>query len=256
MPHEIDAGKIDGATFQLGRLAAKMKDVNINGRFCLAMESLWDRSQPRTHWYDHERTVLDRRAADFLGIAVSGGVDSLCLAFLLHRHLQQQPESLHKEDVHTLVFDHQLRQCSKEEAKEVSEVIRSKFGMLILLFVCTNLSGFQAHILTLEIDGNTPTRIEALARTARLAALASACADFNISELLTAHHLDDQIETFYLRLIMGSGGQGLAAMRPEQLLPVSQAPLPLASVVKLIRPLLGYPKVLDYVPSFWVTDPV
>ena len=130
-------------------------------------------------------------------------------------------------------------------------MIKSNFGMLILLFLCTHLSGFQAHVLTLKIDNNTPKRIETLARNARLAAFASACAEFRVEELLTAHHLDDQIETFYLRLIMGSKGPGLAAMRLEQWLPVAQAPQ--SPVVKVLRPLLGFPKVLDYFP-FWVAE--
>jgi tRNA(Ile)-lysidine synthase len=47
-----------------------------------------------------------------------------------------------------------------------------------------------------------------------------------------AHHADDQIETFFLRLLRGAGDRGLAGMQPS-------VPSPVDSAVTLVRPLLG-----------------
>jgi tRNA(Ile)-lysidine synthase len=53
--------------------------------------------------------------------------------------------------------------------------------------------------------------------------------------VVTAHHLDDQAETFAMRLARGAGVDGLASMRPERRLSD-------ASPVMLVRPLLGFSK--------------
>ena len=47
-----------------------------------------------------------------------------------------------------------------------------------------------------------------------------------------AHHADDQIETFFLRLLRGAGNRGLAGMQPVALSPIDPG-------VTLVRPLLG-----------------
>ena len=59
------------------------------------------------------------------------------------------------------------------------------------------------------------------------------CKQNNIKILLTAHNLEDQVETFFIRLSRGSGLKGLSAMKPTTMID---------SKVKLVRPLLDVKK--------------
>ena len=70
------------------------------------------------------------------------------------------------------------------------------------------------------------------ARRARYRLLAEAAGDAGYDTIVTAHHEDDQAETFLLRLARGSGVYGLAAMPEEGT----------AEGVALARPLLHVPR--------------
>ena len=69
-------------------------------------------------------------------------------------------------------------------------------------------------------------RHEFYARTAR---------ERNISAVALAHHADDQVELFFLRLLRGAGGEGLAGMK-------WRSPSPVDGKITLIRPLLDAAK--------------
>ncbi len=64
--------------------------------------------------------------------------------------------------------------------------------------------------VSVDIDRSRPVGLEAAAREARYAALAGLMEEGGV--LLTAHHLDDQAETFLLQLMRGAGVRGLSAM--------------------------------------------
>lgn len=74
--------------------------------------------------------------------------------------------------------------------------------------------------------------IQSRARQARYAALLQWAEERNLSAIATAHHADDQAETFLMRLNRGSGLQGLSAIRAQRLMP--------GATVPIIRPLLGF----------------
>jgi tRNA(Ile)-lysidine synthase len=149
-----------------------------------------------------------------VGLAVSGGGDSMCLMWLAARWAgqTQQPPKLT-----VLSVDHGLRPGSAEDANWVVE-------QAVLL----GLAGAM-----LEWHGAKPaTGVQARARQARYHLLLGWCIDNGAGALVTAHSLEDQAETFLMRLARGSGVDGLSAMRPERAEGREDR-------IAILRPLLG-----------------
>jgi tRNA(Ile)-lysidine synthase len=150
-----------------------------------------------------------------IAVAVSGGADSLALMVLLRRWLATRVTG---PLVWVLTVDHRLRPNSAAEAASVAATAK-RLGM--------------RHRI-LKWDGPKPeTGIEEAAREARYRLLCRTADKLGVSDVLTAHHRDDQVETVLMRLGHGSGLTGLAGMRAVR---------PLNSKVKLHRPLLGVAK--------------
>jgi tRNA(Ile)-lysidine synthase len=96
--------------------------------------------------------------------------------------------------------------------------------------------GLNAHILSWR--GRKPASdIESAARAARYRLMGNWCDLREIRALYVAHTLEDQAETFLLRLARGSGVDGLAAM-PRI------APFPVSGFghIRVVRPLLAVPR--------------
>lgn len=159
-------------------------------------------------------TDLDRIAPPdgTLGIAVSGGPDSLALLLLA--------AAARPGLVEAATVDHQLRPGSESEAKAVAKI-------------CDSLA-IPHQTLTVEWKTKPETAIQERARIERYKLLGKWLDDRDLVALVTAHHLDDQAETLLMRLNRGSGVRGLAGMRPA-------TPLPGANG-RLLRPLLGWPR--------------
>jgi tRNA(Ile)-lysidine synthase len=148
-------------------------------------------------------------------VAVSGGSDSLALMLLIAGWAQAASRPLPI----VLTVDHGLTAQSKEVARAVVREARR--------------SGLEAHALVWR--GPKPSAdIEAEARAARYALMGQWCAAHDMRALFAAHTLDDQAETFLLRLARGSGLDGLSAMRA-----VSAYHIPGFAQIKVVRPLLG-----------------
>lgn len=160
-------------------------------------------------------------------LAVSGGADSLALLLMadLWRAKAERPDR-HTRDlpIHVATVDHGLRREAAAEAAGVAAFAQAK--------------GFPAHVLTW--DGPKPTSgLQAAARAARYALLVDLVRRLDLPRpagVIVAHHLDDQAETFLMRLARGSGIDGLAAMAFERPLELT------GGDVVLRRPLLGVPK--------------
>jgi len=155
-----------------------------------------------------------------LGLAVSGGPDSLALMLLAARWRRPgRPELL----VYTV--DHGLR---PEAAAEAAMVVREAEAL-----------GLPAR--SLRWEGDKPrTGIQAAARVARYRLMADAMARDGVAILATAHHLGDQAETVLMRLAHGSGIEGLRGMDA----------LSLVEGCEVARPLLGVrPEVLRDIVS-------
>lgn len=160
-----------------------------------------------------------------IAIACSGGPDSLGL-LLLACDLARGSEI----GVHVLVVNHGLRDEAEDEARRT--------------IAHAEHLGIPATLLR-WIGAKPKSNIQSAAREARYSLMRDWCLENGIPALLTAHHLEDQAETFLLRLGRGSGVDGLGAMHPWQDL----------GEVALIRPLLDIPKqiLLDRVAESGLT---
>ncbi len=144
-----------------------------------------------------------------LGLAVSGGGDSLALMLLAAEWGAARGERLAVASV-----DHGLR---PEAAAEAAGVV-ARAGAL----------GLPAAVLRWEgWDGRG--NLQAAAREARTALLAGWAAREGLAAVALGHTLDDQAETVLLRLARGSGVDGLSGM----------APATRREGVTWLRPLLG-----------------
>ncbi|MEE8295821.1 MAG: tRNA lysidine(34) synthetase TilS [Sphingomonadales bacterium] len=161
-------------------------------------------------------------------VAVSGGPDSMALAHLMKDF----------GEVHCLTFDHGLRENSANEANQVKGWLEK--------------NGLKQTIL--EWPGDKPrSGIQAAARSARYQAMEGWCKKNQMKYLLTAHHLEDQAETFLMRLLKGSGVDGLAAMAPK-------SPGLFDRDITILRPFLGVSKArlkatLVAKNHPWISDP-
>ena len=143
-----------------------------------------------------------------LALAVSGGPDSMAMLALAATALPGQ--------MIAATFDHGLREGSAAEAAMVSHWCADR-GI--------------AHA-TLHPSVPLPSaNIQAAARGARYVALAAWALAGGARLLATAHHADDQAETFLMRANRGSGPAGLAGIRRRRVL---------VPGVELVRPLLDW----------------
>jgi len=126
-----------------------------------------------------------------LGLAVSGGGDSTALAVLL--------AEAGLAGLHVLTVDHGLRPGSADDAAAV-EALAARLGL-----PCE----------TLFAAGPPAGSLQAWARRERYRLMRQAAERRGLAAVVTAHTLDDQAETFLLRLARGSGLRGLGAMRPR-----------------------------------------
>lgn len=127
-----------------------------------------------------------------LGLAVSGGSDSVALAVLLS-------EARPGRDVVILNVDHRLRAGSADDARFVEALGACLGRPVVTLAPPTPITG----------------SLQAAAREARYGLLAGAARAHGLAAVATGHTRDDQAETLLLRLARGSGLRGLAAMRPR-----------------------------------------
>ena len=128
-----------------------------------------------------------------IGIAVSGGGDSMALLVALAAYCKQTNTPLHAATVH-----HHLR----PEADDDIALVQS---------VCADLSIPHAVLSWQDWDGQG--NLQAQARMARRHLIAEWARGLGLSAVLIAHTADDVIETFMIRLARGSGVDGLAMMR-------------------------------------------
>lgn len=154
-------------------------------------------------------------------LAVSGGPDSLALLILIAEWRVRLGDAAPVISVATV--DHRLRANSAVEAQGVAR-LAAELGL--------------PHMTLDWTDDKPPTGIPEAARSARYALMEAHARSLSGGErvaLVTAHHQDDQAETFFMRLMRGGGVTALAAMPGER-------PVATGSKVILLRPLLAFSK--------------
>jgi tRNA(Ile)-lysidine synthase len=153
-------------------------------------------------------------------IAVSGGLDSMVLLQLLR---QLAPK--HKWTLWVAHFNHLLRgRSSNLDAQFVKDTCRK----LELPFL-TEKADVKSFATQSKLS------IEMAARKLRHEFLARAAREHGISKIALAHHADDQVELFFLRLLRGAGPEGLSGMKWK-------SPSPADAGLTMVRPLLAQTK--------------
>ena len=165
-------------------------------------------------FYSKFRNIVFRNIKkDNFALAVSGGSDSLCMAYFSKIYASE-----FKNKIHILIVNHNLRKESQKEAAKVKKILKKK--------------GIRSKIL--EWKGEVPYKnIQKNARNIRYSLISDYCFNKNIKHLLIAHHMDDQIENFLIRLTRGSGLTGLSSMTES---------VNYSNKLKIIRPLLTLKK--------------
>ena len=184
--------------------------------------------------FAHLMVPFREKVGDRVAIGVSGGADSLSLLFLLDRWCRGVGCELW-----ALTVDHGWRSEAQEEIAHVGRVARR----LEVPHVVLRWRG--DHLSQDCSQGGS----QAAARHVRYELMRGWCRRTGVSALALAHHLEDQAETFLLRLARGSGVDGLAAMSREGHW----------GDLVLLRPLLGVSRVrlratLEEVGVVWRED--
>ena len=163
-------------------------------------------------------------------VAVSGGPDSLALSFLAKIYSIKN-----FLNVKYLIVDHKLRNNSSSEAKYVQKQLK-KYSI-------------KLNILTWS--GAKPKKnIQSIARDKRYKLLIDKTKKLKMKSILLGHHIDDLFENFFIRILRGSGLNGLVSL--DQKSKVAK--------INLLRPLLNFDKkdliyISKYVFGSFVEDP-
>jgi len=163
-------------------------------------------------------------------VAVSGGPDSLALAFLTKIYSIKK-----KLNSKFIIINHKLRKESSKEANDVKKILKKL--------------NIKAKILTW--NGKKPdTNIQSLARHKRYDLLMNMCKKLKIRNIILGHHQDDLFENFFIRILRGSGLKGLVSLDEKKKI----------ENINILRPLLKFKKkdlifVSKNVFNFYVNDP-
>ncbi len=152
-------------------------------------------------------------------VAVSGGLDSMVLATTL-----QQVAAVNRWKLIVAHFNHRLRRNASSADERLVERFSQNHDL-----------PFHSAQWDKAADSIKAHGLEMAAREARYRFFKSVACEQRCRFIVTAHHADDQAETFLWRLMRGSGGKGLSGI--QALTQLSARPK-----IQLARPLLLFSK--------------
>ena len=147
-----------------------------------------------------------------IAVAVSGGPDSLALTAFCKAYSYEKNTKFYY-----VLVNHNIRKNSLSESIKVKLLLKKH--------------NIDLDVLT--VNKKITNNVQSKARFERYKLIKDYCKKKNIKTILTAHNLEDQVETFFIRLARGSGLAGLSSMRK-----VSE----LSKEINLFRPLLDVNK--------------
>ena len=169
------------------------------------MKGLIDDSRSASSFIYQSSTVISSERSEsrnlFL-LAVSGGIDSMCLADMWLRAFG--PESC------------AMAHCNFNLRGEDSD------GDEALVAGWAETKGVRLHKVsfdTVRYASENGVSIEMAARDLRYRWFGQLCEEFGYAAVVTAHHSDDNAETMVLNMVRGSGLKGLSGMKPISSLP-------------------------------------
>ncbi|KAI1343789.1 adenine nucleotide alpha hydrolases-like protein [Xylariaceae sp. FL0016] len=178
--------------------------------------------------FPRTRGVLHRGVA----LAVSGGVDSMALAYLCSQARNYDKRLFVSDNpvnhFRAFIVDHRAREGSEKEAIAVRAELR-KLGLRTDIYslswsrYLSQVYPGQGHFSwSRYLDSTNPSQarepkdlpnFESVARTLRYQRLGAVCSYSNMVSLLVGHHEDDQYETVLMRLLRGHDSRGLRGIR-------------------------------------------
>lgn len=181
-------------------------------------------------YFRFRETISSFVGKEKFAIAVSGGSDSLALSVLAKLYSLENDN-----DFIALIIDHKLRKESADEAKQTYKNLTQ--------------NKIKAKILTYRGE-KFSSNVQKKARDLRYDLFEKYCTKNKIKFLILAHHQDDLIENFYIRLIRGSGIKGLTSLKNV---------FEYSKNFHLLRPLLNFNKeellnITKKSYSSWVED--
>jgi tRNA(Ile)-lysidine synthase len=150
------------------------------------------------------------REGDRVGVAVSGGADSVALLLLLIAVKKKIGITLS-----VLHFNHKLRGSAADADEKIVSALARKY----------KLPFYSAAAAVKSIAKTDRANLEATARQLRYAFFAQCAREHHLNKIAVAHTADDQAETVLAHILRGSGLTGLGGIHPQ--------------VDKIVRPLLG-----------------
>ena len=170
-----------------------------------------------------EKAVTKRRLfsrGQKILVAVSGGADSMVLLHALHSLGKKN-----RRQISVAHFNHRLRGRASDADEKLVRQIAKKLRLKFF--------GGEADVKAFAAQSKIS--VEMAARKLRHEFLARTAREQKIPAIAMAHHADDQVELFFLRLLRGTGGEGLAGMKWRSSSAVDKE-------ILLVRPLLNFPK--------------